>query len=309
MCITGSTYAQTKQITTYFKVDGKQVQEKDSADYIRTISPPESRKTHFKLVEHYKNGSIKRVGATSSKEEVKLEGEVTTFYENGKRASLKNYVGNRLIGDAFEYFSNEELKFHRYYEAPLSKYNKAEIHFKTLQIGDSTGRKFLDVEGNGVVKSRSETWAEKGIYKEGFKDGLWVLEDLKTQILYEEIYLMGVFKSGKYKLINGKTGIYTDKQTLARFNNGGQTLFEFLKENLRYPPEDKLAKVTGSVQLSFIVDTDGSLHSFKVLKSPSETLTKEAIRILQKSPNWEPATQRGIPIKSSYNLPLVFGLK
>jgi TonB family protein len=310
LCVLGSiTLAQEKRNSTYFKMDGKQVQEKDSADYIRTISPPESRKTYFKLVEYYKNGTIKRIGTTSSKEEVRLEGEVATFYDNGKRASLKTYVGNRLVGPAYEYFKNEELKSYRYYDVSSVKFNKGEINYKTLQIGDSTGRKFLDGEGNGVVESKNETWAEKGLYKDGYKDGLWQMQDLKTQIVYEEIYAKGVLQSGTYKLTDGKTGTYTVKQTLAKFKNGEQTLFEFLKENLRYPPEDKLAKITGSVQLSFIVDIDGSLHNFKVLKSPSETLTKEAIRILQKSPNWEPAKQRGIPIKSSYTLPLVFNLR
>ncbi|WP_026903855.1 energy transducer TonB [Pedobacter glucosidilyticus] len=309
MLIAGSTSAQEKQNTYYFNKNGKEVQDKDSADYIRTISSPESRKTYFKLIEYYKNGAIKRIGTTSSKEEVKLEGEVTTFYDNGKRASLKNYVGNRLVGPAYEYFKNEELKSYRYYDVPSAKYNKVEINYKTLQIGDSTGRKFLDGEGNGVVESRSETWAEKGLYKDGYKDGLWQMQDLKTQIVYEEIYAKGVLQSGTYKLTDGKTGVYTVKQTLAKFKNGEQTLFEFLKGNLRYPTEDKLAKITGSVQISFIVEADGSLNSFKVLKSPSETLTKEAIRVLQQSPNWEPALQRGIPIKSSYTLPILFNLR
>ncbi len=56
MLIAGSIYAQEKQNTYYFKKNGKQVQEKDSADYTRTISAITGNEKLFKLEEFYKNG-------------------------------------------------------------------------------------------------------------------------------------------------------------------------------------------------------------------------------------------------------------
>ncbi len=291
------TQAQEKQNTYYFKKNGKEVQEKDSADYIRTISPPD------------KSGTLKRTGRTSSTKSARLEGEVTTFYDDGKKEAIKVYAENMLIGPAYEYFRNGELKSHRYFEVPSGKYNMAETNYKLLQMGDSTGRKFLDGKGNGLVENKSENWISKGPYKDGYKDGLWVLQDLKTQIFYEEIYSMGVFQSGTYKLTNGKTGEYTTNVTLPKFKGGEEALFKFLRNNISYPQEDRIANQSGRVQLSFTVEADGSLNNFKVLKSPSETLTREAIRVLQKSGNWEPATERGLPTKSSYTLPIVFGFR
>ncbi|WP_026903853.1 energy transducer TonB [Pedobacter glucosidilyticus] len=303
------TQAQEKHNTYYFKKNGKQVQEKDSADYIRTISSPDSGETYHKLVEYYKSGTLKRTGRTSSTKSAMLEGEVTTYYDDGKKEAVKVYAENKLVGPAYEYFRNGELKSYRYFEVPLDRYNMAETNYKLLQMGDSTGRKFLDGEGNGVVETRSENWVSKGPYKGGYKDGLWVLQDLKTQIDYEEVFSKGVLQSGTYKLINGKTGKYTVRETLATFKGGQKALFEFLRNNISYPPEDRIAKVTGRVIVNFVVEADGSLNSFKVIKSPSETLTREAIRVLQKSANWEPATTRGVPVKSSYTLPVIFNLR
>ncbi|WP_304068432.1 TonB family protein [Pedobacter glucosidilyticus] len=303
------TQAQEKQYTYYFKKNGKQVQNKDSADYIRTISPPDSGETYYKLVDHYKSGTLKRTGRTSSTKSAMLEGEVTTYYDDGKKEAIKVYAENKLVGPAYEYFRNGELKSYRYFEVPTGRYNMAETNYKLLQMGDSTGRKFLDGEGNGVIENKSENWISKGPYKDGYKDGLWVMQDLKTQIFYEEVFSKGVLQSGTYKLINGNTGEYTTNVTLPKFKGGEQLLGEFLRNNLSYPQEDRIAKISGRVRLSFTVEANGRLNDFKVLESPSETLTREAIRVLQKSGNWEPATERGLPKKSSYTLPIVFGFR
>nr|WP_081987701.1 energy transducer TonB [Pedobacter glucosidilyticus] len=309
MLIAYSTYAQEKQYTYYFKKNGKQVQEKDSADYIRTISPPDSGETHYKLVEYYKDGTLKRTGRTSSTKLARLEGEVATFYDNGQKESLKTYAENMLIGPAYEYFRNGELKSYRYFEVPSGKYNMAETNYKLLQMGDSTGVKFLDGKGNGVVENKSKTWVDKGPYKDGYKDGLWIFQDLKTQIVHEEVFSKGVFQSGTYKLTDGKTGKYTVRETLAKFKGGDKALGDYLRSNLSYPPEDRIAKITGRVIINFIVEADGSLNSFKILKSPSETLAKEAKRVMYLCPNWEPALQRGVPTKSSFTLPILFSMR
>lgn len=134
------TQAQEKQNTYYFKKNGKQVQNKDSADYIRTISVIDSSgKTYKKLTEYYKNGVVKTVGRTSSINGVSFSGEINTFYSNGNIESKRSLSNNMLVGDAFEFFRNGELKTHKYYEKPTNLTNKAETSYKLLQAGDSTG--------------------------------------------------------------------------------------------------------------------------------------------------------------------------
>jgi len=43
------------------------------------------------------------------------------------------------------------------------------------------------------------------------------------------------------------------------------------------------------VVLKFHVDRDGTISNIQTLRSPDESFTKEAIRLLQKGPAWNPA--------------------
>lgn len=303
-----SSIAQGIQNTYYFNKKAISVKEKDSANFIRVISGPDSGETHYKLVEYYKDGTVKTTGRTSSPKGVKYEGEVITFFDNGKRESFKTYVDNKLMGYAYEYFNNGELKYHRLYVVPTAKSDSLETNYQVLQVGDSTGRKFLDGKGNGFLEYKNNSLVERGVYKNGFKDGLWKVENLKTNATYEEIYANGVFKSGTYKLANGETGSYTIQKQLPVFKGGSKAFGEFIRANLRYPLEDRNARIQGRVLLKFVVEEDGSLTNFKVIQTPSESLSQEAIRVLQKSQKWEPGIERGKPVKVNFTMPILFQL-
>ena len=82
----------------------------------------------------------------------------------------------------------------------------------------------------------------------------------------------------------------------------------FLARNIRYPRVDKDNNVQGKVFIQFIVETDGSLDDFKVLRAPSETLGDESVRVLSASPKWEPGIQNGRPVRVMYTVPISFTL-
>ncbi|KHJ36687.1 hypothetical protein PBAC_31430 [Pedobacter glucosidilyticus] len=306
--LVSSSIAQGIQNTYYFNKKAISVKEKDSANFIRVISGPDSGETHYKLVEHYKDGTLKTTGRTSSVKGVKYEGEVTTFFDNGKRESFKTYVDHKLMGYAYEYFNNGELKYQRLYVVPTAKSDSLETNYQVLQVGDSTGKKFLDGKGNGYLEYKNNSLVERGVYKDGFKDGLWKVENLKTNATYEEIYANGVFKSGTYKLANGETGSYTIQKQLPAFKGGNNAFWGFFSANLKYPSEDRNARIQGRVLLKFVVEEDGSLTNFKVIQTPSESLAEEAIRVLQKSQKWEPGIERGKPLKVNFTMPILFQL-
>ncbi len=50
-------------------------------------------------------------------------------------------------------------------------------------------------------------------------------------------------------------------------------------------------------------------NNIQVLKSPDKTLSDEAVSVLSKSPKWEPARQRDVPVRFSYTMPIVFKLQ
>ena len=75
---------------------------------------------------------------------------------------------------------------------------------------------------------------------------------------------------------------------------GGEgALRDFISKNLRYPKFAKEKGIYGPVHVSFIVENDGSLTDFIVTRSVDPSLDKEAIRVLQSMPKWNPGKLDG----------------
>jgi len=89
------------------------------------------------------------------------------------------------------------------------------------------------------------------------------------------------------------------------FPGGDKAYGRFLNKNLKWPsPDDD----NGRVVISFIIEKDGSLTSFKVERSIRKDFDAEAIRVLKKSPKWIPGRLNGKPIRAKYMVPINFTL-
>lgn len=60
----------------------------------------------------------------------------------------------------------------------------------------------------------------------------------------------------------------------------------------------------GRMVVSFVIDTTGRLTQIQVLQNPDRSLTDNAIRILERSPRWEPGQSGGRTIPVEILLPL-----
>jgi len=60
--------------------------------------------------------------------------------------------------------------------------------------------------------------------------------------------------------------------------------------------------------VGFVIETDGSISTVKVLRGVGHGCDVEAVRVVKAMPKWIPGTQRGKPIRVSYNLPIKFSL-
>ncbi|WP_162618673.1 energy transducer TonB [Pedobacter yulinensis] len=86
---------------------------------------------------------------------------------------------------------------------------------------------------------------------------------------------------------------------------GGQPAWEkYIQRNLQYPQEE----VTGKVQLSFVVEKDGSVSQVQVLKSLNAACDAEAIRVISKSPKWIPGVNNGLPVRVRYTMAIAFNI-
>lgn len=93
----------------------------------------------------------------------------------------------------------------------------------------------------------------------------------------------------------------TGAETKPGYSQGISKFFKFIAENYRTPEVEGLK---GKVIISFIVDIDGTLTDFKIIKDLGYGTGNEAIRVLKMSPKWTPATQNGVPIRCQYSLPI-----
>jgi hypothetical protein len=98
-----------------------------------------------------------------------------------------------------------------------------------------------------------------------------------------------IFKNGKYDTI------YTVVQIPAEFPGGATGWINYLQENLRtnIPIKKKAPVGKYTVIVSFLVDDKGNVSDVKAENDPGYGTKEEAIRVLNKSPKWRPASQNG----------------
>lgn len=89
---------------------------------------------------------------------------------------------------------------------------------------------------------------------------------------------------------------------------GMPAFYKMASENLRYPAQARRMNVEGKVFVEFVVDKEGKITDVVLVKGIGAGCDEEAIRILNLSPDWQPAKQRGKPVKQRIVLPIFFKL-
>ena len=102
--------------------------------------------------------------------------------------------------------------------------------------------------------------------------------------------------------------VYDKVNELPQFPGGNHALFQFIKDNHRYPQIAKENGIQGRVILQFVVDETGKVSDPKVLRSVDPSLDAEAIRIVKAMPRWMPGMQDGKAVAVRYTLPVNFSL-
>lgn len=93
------------------------------------------------------------------------------------------------------------------------------------------------------------------------------------------------------------------------FPGGTEALYKYLAGNVKYPEKAKADGTEGRVIVSFVVEKDGSVTDAKVMRSVSDEVDAEALRVVQGMPKWTPGMQQGTPVRVHYNLPITFKLQ
>ena len=122
-------------------------------------------------------------------------------------------------------------------------------------------------------------------------------EKLPASLCDAEVKLSAV---GAFQLVEDKP----------MFMGGDANAFsKWVNERLQYPEIAKENGIQGRVLLQFVVGADGKVSNVKVVRGVDPALDKEAVRVVQSSPNWTPGKQRDRAVKVTYTFPVIFQLR
>jgi protein TonB len=93
------------------------------------------------------------------------------------------------------------------------------------------------------------------------------------------------------------------------FPGGDAALYEYLRNNIRYPRMAVEANIQGTVYIGFVIEKDGSLSGIWIERSPANILADEASRVVSAMPDWTPGKQGGRFVRVSFILPVKFKLQ
>ena len=81
-----------------------------------------------------------------------------------------------------------------------------------------------------------------------------------------------------------------------------------LSENLTYPTSARMRGIQGTVLVSFVVNTDGSIEGIELVQGIGGGCDEEAIHIIKISPRWTPGMINGKAVRTRMKIPVSFKL-
>ena len=102
--------------------------------------------------------------------------------------------------------------------------------------------------------------------------------------------------------------VYVVVEQQPQYPGGEEARLKFFSENLHYPDQAKEQGIQGKVYVTFIVETDGTVSDIRVVRGIGGGCDEEALRVVKIMPRWNPGSQRGVPVRVQFTLPVKFTL-
>ncbi len=87
---------------------------------------------------------------------------------------------------------------------------------------------------------------------------------------------------------------------LAIFPGGNIAMRNFISKNFKLIDEG----LTGTIDVSFLVDTDGTVKDVKIKRGVSVAMDKEAKRVVKLFPKFKPGKLKGVPVSTTQTIPI-----
>ena len=195
---------------------------------------------------------------------------------------IKQYPNN--VFERLDYQLNAPLKMLRTY----SDSSITTLNGKYLKYNKSGG---IQVSGQYANNGKTGEWA--------------YFNDSSKKILTETYVNNQLVTSVNPDTVKKKDPIKYADERESDFAGGQRKWAKYLQNAFRKMPPEQ-ASLKGYVRVMFIVNTDGHTSDIYLSNSAQFGLDEEAIKLIRKSPKWEPAFQNGKIVKSYKLQPFIF---
>ncbi len=278
----------------------------DQVFFIRTIGSTEEKGV-FLVKDFYMNGKPKLIANSLSGKAVYAQGTCVQFFPNGNRKSITNYEKGQLIGDEMQFYTNG--KFYSMVKHVIDgPPNQHKTKALMIECRDSTGNPlFQDGKGTWIKVDEDFKKVCEGPVEKGLEEGEWTGTD-STGVLRKGVFSKGEFVSGDLPMIISNHVYTSGLESPPLFSTKDADFNRYLARSIRYPVEALQGNIQGRVLLTCVVEKDGSLTDFKVLRGLPGGLTEEALGALKLSPKWLPGKKYGLSVRTQLIVPVAFAL-
>ena len=269
-------------------------------------------KPSYRLVRYNKNNAVVMEGTISSKITGSKEGEFTYYYDNGIKAEVINYKASHPNGKYEQWYPTGNKKRDGIY-LPAKDGEK-----ETLILNNFWNKENIQtlIDGNGTYEeniaftyntfsqiNRFTTYNKLGLQKgdasgtakNGKKDGKWTGEFPNIKLSFVEEYKNGKFVEGIATDSIGKQTKYTEIEENRFIYNGGlEKFYQYVKKNFILPNTVNKDDIPpGKIYAQLTIKIDGTADDIKIIRSPTEALNNDVIRIIKNFQGWVPSKTRG----------------
>jgi protein TonB len=100
--------------------------------------------------------------------------------------------------------------------------------------------------------------------------------------------------------------VYSVVEQMPEFVGGQDAMNKFIQSKIVSPQEALDKKIGGNVYVQFIVEADGSLSEFEVVRGLGYGLDSAAYKSAKQMPNWIPGKQGGKTVRVKCVIPVQF---
>lgn len=118
------------------------------------------------------------------------------------------------------------------------------------------------------------------------------------------LFVLFVLSFSYSQEIKEEANVYdvSEVDTRPEFKGGMTEFYTFVDKNFKFNNKENLK---GKIYTQFIVEIDGTLSNFKIIKDMGYGTGEEALKLLKKSPKWNVGIKNGKPVRTKFLLPII----